>query len=252
MDHQRRLLERIINMKILTSLRRVISLPFLELYIAKTRLAACRQQIANAGIWFVDIPRTSSTTLKLELGKRFGKEFGKQYLRGSGRRVSHKVIHDHSTASEVRNILSPELWNRLFTFSIVRNPWDRCYSLFRYRIANNEIPRGFPFIEYLRLLERKNTRNVYSPFGDQPLFKPMCDFVLDENNNQLVNYIGKYEKREEFMSMLKEKIGIELSGAPKAEVLGKPADYREAYDAEGLAIIQRMWQDDIDRFGYEF
>ena len=239
-------------MKILTGLRRVISLPFLELYIAKTRLAACRQQIANAGIWFVDIPRTSSTTLKLELGKRFGNEFGKQYVRGSGVGRRHKVILDHSTATEVRKMISAELWNRLFTFSIVRNPWDRCYSLFRYRIANGEIPRGFPFIEYLRLLERKNTRSCYSPFAYQHHYRPMCDFVLDENNNQLVNYIGKYEKREEFMSMLKEKIGIELSDAPKAEVLGKPADYREAYDAEGLAIIQRMWQDDIGRFGYEF
>jgi hypothetical protein len=80
----------------------------------------------------------------------------------------------------------------------------------------------------------------------------MCDFVLDENDNQLVNYIGKYEQREEVMFMLKEKIGLELSDAPKAEVLGRPAEYRQVYDAEGLAIVRRMWRDDIDRFGYEF
>src|SRR5207248_10065707 len=112
-----------------------VSFPFIGAYRAKAQLSACRRQVEEAGIWFVDIPRTGSTSLKLALEQRFGSEFGKEYLRETGKRTP-KVIRDHRTAIEVRNFLSPAVWERLFTFSIVRNPWDRCYSLFQYRIAN--------------------------------------------------------------------------------------------------------------------
>ena len=230
---------------------RVVSFPFVSSYRAKAQFAACRRQVEAAGIWFVDIPRTGSTSLKLALAEQFGSEFGKSYLREDAQKTK-KVIPDHTTARQVRQILSPELWNRLLTFSIVRNPWDRCYSLFRYRIANNEIPAAFPFSEYLTLLERKNTRHPYTPFGADFYFMPMCDFVLDKEGRQLVNHIGRFEEREEFMLVLKEKTGIDFSGVRRAEVIGQPGDYRKAYCKEGVEIVARIYRDDIERFRYQF
>src|SRR5438552_9191698 len=91
-------------------------------YRAKTQLSACRRQVEHAGIWFVDIPRTGSTSLKLALAEHFGSEFGKSYVREDCR-LTKKVIADHTTAIRAQQILSPELWKRLFTFTIVRNPW---------------------------------------------------------------------------------------------------------------------------------
>jgi len=225
--------------------------PFSRAYRAKTRLSACRRQVEDAGIWFVDIPRTGSTSLKLALAAQFGSEFGKSYLR-EGAQTTEKVIPDHATAIQVRQILSPDLWNRLLTFSIVRNPWDRYYSLFRYRIANNEIPAAFPFSEYLALLERHNTRHPYTPFVYPPFFMPMCDFVLDEEGNQLVNHIGRFERWEDCMAMFKEKMDLDFSGLSRAEVLGKPGDFRKAYCSEGVEIIARIYRDDVERFGYDF
>src|SRR5437763_7685817 len=146
-------------MNLSTVFRIYASLPFIQ----ARRVKACCKEIESAGFWFVDIPRTSSTSLKLALGQRFGTEFGKQYARETGVRTQ-KVIPDHATAIEMRKLLSPELWSRLFTFSVVRNPWDRCYSLFRFRIAMKAIPASFPFPEYLSLLEQRNTRHRYSPF----------------------------------------------------------------------------------------
>jgi hypothetical protein len=228
--------------------------PFAVKKVLLTRLDidACRRQVEAAGIWFVDIPRTGSTSLKLALAEQFGSEFGKSFLREDAQ-TTEKVILDHTTARRVRQILSPELWNRLFTFSIVRNPWDRCYSLFRYRIANNEIPAAFPFSEYLTLLERKNTRrHPYTPFRKGFYFMPMCDFVLDEEDKQLVSYIGRFEEREECMLVLREKTGVEFSGSRRAEVIGQPGDYRKAYCNEGMEIVARIYRDDIERFRYQF
>jgi sulfotransferase famil protein len=230
---------------------RFVSFPFIATRRANAQLSECRRQVEEAGIWFVDIPRTGSTSLKITLERRFGREFGKEWA-GEMRGGCQKAIPDHATAREVIEILSPELWRRLFTFSIVRNPWDRCYSSFRFRIANKEIPPNLPFLDYLRLLERKNTRSGYSPFFYRPYFMPMCDFVLDENDEQLVNFIGKFEQRDEVMNVLKEKIGTEFSMREHAQVLGKPGDYRKAYSSEGIEIVARIYRDDIERFQYSF
>ena len=230
---------------------RVISFPFVASYLAKARLAACRREVQAAGLWFVDIPRTGSTSIKLFLEQTFGEAFGKSYVRETNRETP-RVIADHTPARQAREILSPELWHRVFTFTIVRNPWDRCYSLFRYRIANKEIPAEFPFSKYLTFLERHNTRHPYTPFIYPPLFIPMCDFIFDAEGNQLVNYIGRFEQREEFMLILKERTGVDFSGRRRAEVLGQPGDYRKAYCNEGMEIVARIYRDDIERFGYDF
>jgi hypothetical protein len=81
---------------------------------------------------------------------------------------------------------------------------------------------------------------------------PMCDFIFDEEGNQVLNYIGRFEQREELMLLLKERTGVDLSGTRRAEVLGQPGDYKKAYSNEGVEIIARIYRDDIERFGYDF
>jgi len=230
---------------------RFLRLPWLESYRRRRQLFSCRRQVEHAGIWFVDIPRTGSTSLKLALAEHFGSEFGKSYVREDNR-LTEKVIPDHTTAMRAQQILSPELWKRLFTFTIVRNPWQRFHSLFRYRIANQEIPNEFSFIEYLRLLERKNTRHPYSPFALPLFYRPMCDFIFDGKDNQLVNYIGRFEEMSPVVAKLQEKLGIDLAPVQKAEVLSQPGDYRQTYTPEGVEIIARSYRDDIERFNYLF
>jgi hypothetical protein len=228
-----------------------VSFPFIGAHRAKVQLSACRRQVEEAGVWFVDIPRTGSTSLKLALASKFGKEFGKEYLRESDVRTA-KVIPDHATARQVRNILSFELWSRLLTFTVVRNPWDRCHSLFRYRIARGDIPTDFSFLSYLRLLERHNTRSIYSPYCYNPYFIPMCDFILDEENRQLVTFVGRFEKWDELATFLQDKFNLELPATPRAEVIGFPGSYKRAYCSEGVEIIARIYRDDIERFRYDF
>ena len=36
-----------------------------------------RLAILRRGIWFIDVPRTSSTSINTELGERFGRPYGK-------------------------------------------------------------------------------------------------------------------------------------------------------------------------------
>lgn len=59
-------------------------LKFIHREIGGARRAVARRSIVRAGLWFVDIPRTSSTSIKHVLGERFGGEFRKSVERETG------------------------------------------------------------------------------------------------------------------------------------------------------------------------
>jgi len=87
-----------------------------------------RSRVAKAGCWFVDLPRTSSNSIRQELWQEFGWPFNIEF--GSGYHSFLPGIGRHYKAREIRMHLRPLLWQKIFTFSIVRNPWDRYLSLF--------------------------------------------------------------------------------------------------------------------------
>lgn len=44
-------------------------------------------------------------------------------------------LHKHSTASEMRQAIGPELYDSYFTFATIRRPEERIYSLFKWGVA---------------------------------------------------------------------------------------------------------------------
>ena len=105
--------------------------------------------IRKAGIWYVDIPRTSSSSIRTELSRCFGSIYGKADLIEPSFNVKQQFIDSHLTAREIREQFGESLWNHLFTFSIVRNPWDMMLSIFQYRKTVGELNPQTSFDHYL-------------------------------------------------------------------------------------------------------
>src|SRR5262245_8701167 len=91
-----------------------------------------RSQIRRHGFWFVDIPRTSSTSIRVELGRFYGLPYGKSKT-FEDQYSTPQIFRDHVPAREMREILGTDLWERIFTFALVRNPWDRIVSMYNWR-----------------------------------------------------------------------------------------------------------------------
>ena len=70
-------------------------------------------QVKKHGFWFVDIPRTSSTSIKYELGQKYGIAYRKrnplekQYSQ-------RQAFNFHMTARKMRQVLGSKTWDRIF------------------------------------------------------------------------------------------------------------------------------------------
>ena len=212
--------------------------------------ARARKSICRAGVWFVDIPRTSSTSVKAELGRLFGGEYRKSVEREAGVKRK-KYFHDHTTAGRMKHALRESVWQELFTFSVVRNPWDRFLSLYRFRIALGDLPAEIPFTQYAAMLKDVTYRRNHSPFAEWHYHMSMCDFLMDELDQVLVNRVYRMEDREEMIVDLNNRFGLELREVHK-EKLSDGRSYREFYDDETAEMVGEYFRDDIANFSYEF
>lgn len=215
------------------------------------RTESAFRSIASAGVWFVDIPRTGSTSLKVALEEVFGFEYGKQYHREKQLKRP-KAINDHCTAKAVRQRIGREVWNSLFTFTIVRNPWDRFYSLYKFRIEEGQIEKGFSLGSYIRLFQTLSTQHRFSPFVLPHYYRPMRDYIIDAEGKVLVTHVARFEEMDALYEKLTEALGIKLPSLKKHEVISRPGEYRKHYEPRDVEAIAQMYQDDIAMFGYEF
>ena len=102
-------------------------------FLLPENLAApyARFLLKKQGLFFIDIPRTSSTSIRAELGRCFGIAHRKSERRAI-KVLRLQLSRDHWPAEKMRQFLGPSLWEKLFTFTVVRNPWDRTLSFYRH------------------------------------------------------------------------------------------------------------------------
>ncbi len=217
--------------------------------IRKNKKSNALSSIRKNGFWFVDIPRTSSTSIKLQLGQKFGFAYSKNWLRNEFLFLKG-MFGDHIKASRMKKIMGDELWEQTFTFSIVRNPWDRAVSLYNFLAdANNPVQPIPTFREYLFEIKQEF---LEGEFIRPAVFKHGCYFYLCENDKIIVDRVIKYENREEELKKISETIGFDLSPAVHHGKTQDKNGYKKHYDSETRKIIELVYAKDIEEFGYSF
>lgn len=199
-------------------------------------------QIKKNGFWFVDIPRTSSTSIKVQLAQQYGRTYAKSDSKNG-------LFRDHLMAKKMMEILGKEEWEKIFTFSVVRNPWDRAVSFYNYLLKYNMSKKTFPsFKEHVRIIK---TNYNEDKFTKRRLLHGCHEFISD-NNRIIVDKIVRFENREEELKEIGNEIGINnLGSTHEYKILGQKS-YNEFYDNETRKIIEEVYAKDIEEFGYSF
>jgi hypothetical protein len=154
--------------------------------------------------------------------------------------------YHHKPAAEVKMHLGPQRFERYFKFTVVRNPWDKMVSLWRWRTLNRATSLNFRQF----VLEQRQSDDI-------------AIFTID--GQKVCNKHIRFENlREDFEQVLKEinveenKIAMVLDRLPRFKDQGKPMEYHDYYkttkglDDELVAHVARIYAREIRWFGYKF
>jgi len=150
----------------------------------------------------------------------------------------------HITAKELKKIIPEKTWNDFFKFGFVRNPWDWHVSLYYYIL---QYPKHFRH----KLIKSMNSLEEYIEWRINNDKKLQKDFFYDDNNNCLVDFIGKFENINNDFQKICNKIGIKAK-LPHTNKSKRKRNYREYYNEHTKNLIAKHFQEDIKTFNYSF
>ena len=154
-----------------------------------------------------------------------------------------QIYAPHISASKLVDMIGKEVFDSLFSFAIVRNPWDRQVSLYKFIL--NEVSH----------FQHELVKNLGS---FEEFIKWQCaekvpfqkDFIYSSDGELLVDFVGRFEKLEEDFAKICSHIGVSTS-LPKLNV-SNAESYRHFYNEECRDLVRRKFDPDITLFGYDF
>jgi len=170
---------------------------------------------------------------------------------GSSVEKALNIRYEHKTALEKIGEIGRKNWDSKFTFTIIRNPWDKVVSHYHYRLKTNQTDLRDNPIGVNEWVKRAYGNQDASYYDRPKMFMPQINWVTDKNGTILVNEIIHFENLEcEFNKVLEKlgKKGITLPHVKKSD----RGDYKNYYDEETIVIVGNWFEQDIKGFDYQF
>jgi hypothetical protein len=169
---------------------------------------------------------------------------------GSSIEVALELPMEHKTAQQKIKEVGWDAWRSAFTFSVVRNPWDKVVSHYCFRVATNQTGLGDGHLSFGDWV-RKCYHDQHPRYFDKPMmFMPQLDWLTDQDGQVLVDFIARYERLSADMELVQERIGRQFVLGHYNKTLRQP--YRNYYDDDTRSVVQDWFARDIEAFGYAF
>ncbi|MGR5254316.1 sulfotransferase family 2 domain-containing protein [Vibrio astriarenae] len=201
-----------------------------------------------AGTSVTNILSKYTTYMDLEIG---GTSFGEQIQTAYKDRFG---LSKHTTASGVRDVLGDEVWKGMFKFSIVRNPYDRTISTYKFLKKWKGTPAKFK-----EKLDNFSNINEYilsdtweESDGPDYIFKPQTYWLTDPNERSkvIVDFVGRLENLDNDLANIQSIIEggqVEPIETPKLNVsVGE-----HELSAESIDKINLVYSRDFSFWGYD-
>lgn len=194
---------------------------------------------------FIHIPKNAGTSIQQSLSSPLKDP---KIITGIG----NEKIFFHSTIRQMYHQYGNCL-DSYFKFSIVRNPWDRMWSFYRFTL--NRWPDAIEGYDFKKFLLEFSSTMALSHLPDESIIRTQersqLDWLTDKNGVILVDFIGKYESlNEDFVKICNNLNIINTPLKWIRKVDGE--DYRTVYDNETIEFIEKYYKKDIDMFGYRY
>ena len=147
--------------------------------------------------------------------------------------------------------LRPEEFNKAVTFCVVRNPWSKVVSHYKYRVKTNQTGMADNFISFKEWVKQTYGENKNPFYYNNPkMFAPQSNWLKDKNGVIKVKNILKFESLSRDFENFSKTLGIQTK-LPHLNAT-KKGHYADYYDKETVEIVGEWFKEDIELFNYEF
>lgn len=151
--------------------------------------------------------------------------------------------HPHYKAKNIKETLGDK-YSEYISFVVIRNPWDWQVSLYHYMLKDKEHHQH----EFIKSLGNFDN---YIKWRCEKEVRYQTTFLLDDDNNCIVDYILKFENLNEDMKKMCEIINIPYQSLPHINPT-KHNNYKSYYTEETKDLVYKAFKKDIEAFGYKF
>lgn len=196
------------------------------------------------------------------------------------------------TARSLIRSLGPEQWAKIFSFSVVRNPWDRVASLYHFHLKNEHHFRRryevknfggdkVPFSEWLALVREKVPgklgvdddriaskhwefndwvrlvygRGIYEEFRYTKnwCYENNADTLSDpKTGNIAVSFVARLERIQTDFKVICGELGIEAELPHHNISVREKTKLTDLYEPDTIELVRKTFARDVKVFGYEF
>ena len=147
----------------------------------------------------------------------------------------------HANLRKAQSVIPAPVYDGLFKFAFVRNPWERLVSWYQY-------------VQRTPLHEDCRPGETFADFAARFLEKPRRAqwwMIEDLNGVMGLDYVGRFENLNDDIAYLCQRIGIKAQTLPHRNKMADK-DYRTFYDDRLALAVKNTWVYEIDAFGYTF
>jgi len=194
-------------------------------------------------VLFVHIPKTAGMSIEHALGMRLRwPQLDRKVIFGpcKGHQLQHltcRQIIEYGFLDSIR-------FRRYYKFSFVRNPYDRLVSEYIFDKKWNEKTKNMELKEFLNYLSEQLDSEIIKAH-----YRPQVDFIFDDNNDLIVNFVGRFESLIYDWGKVMNKSNADLPELPHINK-GDRLHYMEYFDADTIAMANKLYAVDFKKLGY--
>jgi hypothetical protein len=199
---------------------------------------------------FIGIPKTGTQSISQVLSL-YEKMSPIEISDRANKKGYHQPFYTHAKAQTVKKyfIENGWDWDEYFKFCFVRNPWDRAVSNYFYKLRTDFKDKNFS--RHCSIM-RKQIKNFNEFVSSKFLFNEnQTDFFVTNDNQSLVNFIGRFENIDYDFRTICKTIGIPNWKLRKINQTNHKF-YKSYYDNESIEVIRSKFRRDIELLGYDF
>lgn len=169
-----------------------------------------------------------------------------------GVRSCENKISKHSPLSKYKRVLDATVYDSLFKFATIRNPWDRMISL--YFSPHRGITK-WDRTEFLQVVNKAPTLRYFvseKSLGDTILGKlGLQHRSVRKSLDSDIDALLRFEHLSDDFRMVCERLNIPVAPLPKRNASVRE-HYSKYYDEELKLIVEKKFKEEIEFGNYSF